>query len=112
VCMYCTDNWTLNHIVTTWILFERINIRFGDLDFVDEDIVITTHPEWNLIFFAGKDGSIIAYDMDHKRVHVIPIRVFWYGRRTIKKEFTCRPYYLPCNTLGVWLAFVYVHCIT
>ena len=40
-----TDNWTLKHTVTMWILFGRINIRFGFLDFVDEDIVITVHPE-------------------------------------------------------------------
>ena len=77
------------------ILFERINIRFGYPDFDDEDIVITVHPEWNLIFFAREDGTIVAYNMDHKKVHVIPVRVFRYGRRTIKKEFICRPYYLP-----------------
>ena len=60
-----------------------------------EDIVITVHPEWNLIFFAREDGTIIAYNMDRKKVHVIPIRVFRYGRRTVKKEFIYRPYYLP-----------------
>ena len=91
---YGTDNWTLKHTVTTRILFGRINIRFGYLDFDDEDIVITVHPEWNLIFFAREDGTIIAYNMDRKKVHVIPIHVFRYGRRTIKKEFICRPYYL------------------
>ena len=32
---YGTDNSTLKHTVTTWILFRRINIRFGFLDFVD-----------------------------------------------------------------------------
>ena len=58
---YGTDNWTLKHMVNTWILFGWINIRFGY----------------------------------RKKVHVIPIRVFWYGRRTIKNEFICRPYYLP-----------------
>ena len=92
---YGTDNWTLKHTVTTWILFGRINIRFGFLDFDDEDIVITVHLGWNLIFFAREDGTIIAYNMDHKKVHVIPVRVFQYGRRTVKKEFICRPYCLP-----------------
>ena len=92
---YSTNNWTLNHMVTTRILFGRINIRFGYLDFVDEDIVITVHLGWNLIFFAREDGTIIAYNMDHKKVHAIPVHVFRYGRRTIKKEFICRPYCLP-----------------
>jgi hypothetical protein len=63
----------------TWILFGRINIRFGWPDFDDKDIVITVHPEWNLIFFAREDGTIIAYNMDRKKVHVIPVHIFWYG---------------------------------
>ena len=96
---YGTDNWTLKHTVTTRILFGSINIRFGWLDFNDEDIVITVHPEWNLIFFARQDGSIVAYNLDRKKVHVIPVRVFWYGRRTTKKEFIYRPYYLPLCSL-------------
>ena len=49
---YGTNNWTLKHTVTTQILFGRINIRFGFLDFIDECIVIT--QEWNLIFFARR----------------------------------------------------------
>jgi len=92
---YDTDNWTLKHMVTARILFERINIRFGFPDFVDEDIVITVHPKWNLIFFAGEDGTIITYDMDRRRVHVISTYVFQYVRRIVKKEFNYRPLYLP-----------------
>ena len=72
-------------MVSTRILFGRINIRFGFMDCVDEYIVITVHPKWNLIFFAREDGTIIAYDMDRRRVHVIPTRVFWYGRPSVKK---------------------------
>ena len=64
------------------------------MDWVAEYTVITVHLEWNMIFFAGENGTIIAYDMDHIRVHVIPVRVFWYVRRSVKKEFICRPYYL------------------
>ena len=77
-----------------WILFGRINIRFGFVDWVVEYIVIIVHPEWNMIFFVGEDGTIIAYDMDRRRVHVIPAHVFWYVRRSVKKEFICRPFYL------------------
>jgi hypothetical protein len=43
---YGTDNWTLKHTFTTRILFGKINIRFGYLDFVDEDIVIIVHLEF------------------------------------------------------------------
>ena len=77
------------------ILFGRINIRFSFLDFVDEVIVITVHPEWNLIFFAGEDGTIIAYDMDHRKVHVIPALVIRYHRCRVMKEDMSRPYYIP-----------------
>ena len=83
---YGTNSWTLKHTVTTRILFGRINIRFGYLDFDDEDTVIKVHPEWNLIFFAREDGTIIAYNMDRKKVHVILVCVFWYGRRTVKRS--------------------------
>jgi len=83
---YGTDNWTLKHTITTRILFGRINIRFGYLDFNDEDIVIIVHSEWNLIFFAREDGTIIAYNMNSKKVHVILARVFRYGRHSVKKS--------------------------
>jgi hypothetical protein len=40
---YGTNNWTLKHTITKRILFGRINIRFGYLDFDDEDIVIIVY---------------------------------------------------------------------
>jgi hypothetical protein len=76
------------------ILLGRINIIFGYLDFDDEDIVITVHPKWNLIFFAREDETIIAYNMDRKKVHVIHVCVFRYGKHTVKKELICGPYYI------------------
>jgi hypothetical protein len=96
---YGTDNWTLKHAVSIWILFGRINIKFGFVDCAEDYIVITVHPEWNLIFFAREDGTIIAYEMDHIKVHVIPALVFWYGRHSVKKEFICKLYYLPYVSL-------------
>ena len=92
---YGTNNWTLKYTVSTWILFGRINIKFGFMDCVDDNTVITVHLEWNLIFFVWENRTIIAYDMDRIKVHVIPTLVFQYGIRSIKKEFICRPYYLP-----------------
>ena len=91
---YGTDNWTLKHTVTMWILFGRINIRFGFLDFVDEDIVIIVHPEWNLIFFVGVIGlatAVIAYNMDNRKVHAIPIHYIPYGTHDILPEIIGRP---------------------
>jgi hypothetical protein len=62
------------------------------MDCVDDYTVITVHPEWNLIFFVGKNRAIIAYDLDRIKVHVITARVFWYGIHSIKKEFIYLPY--------------------
>jgi hypothetical protein len=91
---YDIDNWTLKHTVTMYILFGSIDIGLAWQEIYVEDIVITVHPEWNLIFFAREGGTIIAYNMDHREVHDIPFRVFRYGRCTIKDEFVCRPFYL------------------
>ena len=60
---YGTNNWTLKHTVSTRILFGRINIIFGFVDWVVEYTVIIVHLEWNMIFFAGEDETIIAYNI-------------------------------------------------
>jgi hypothetical protein len=85
---YGTNNWTLKHTVSMRILFGRINIRFGFMDWVAEYTVITVHPEWNMILFAGVDGTIITYDMDRRKIHVILACVFRYVRCSIKKSST------------------------
>jgi hypothetical protein len=85
----------LKHTVSTRILFGRINIKFGFVDCVDDYTVIIVHPEWNLIFFAREDRTIIAYDINCIKVHVIPTRAFQYGIHSVKKEFICKLYYLP-----------------
>jgi hypothetical protein len=44
-----------------------MNIKVGS-ELCDEEYkVIIVHPEWNFIFLVGKDRTLIAYDMDHKR---------------------------------------------
>jgi hypothetical protein len=57
--------------VTTLEVFGSIDIRFGFYDWTEDYIVITVHPEWNLIFFAVEEITIIAYDMNHREVHDI-----------------------------------------
>ena len=58
--------------------------------------VITVHPEWNLIFLVGEDKTLIAYDMNRSKGHVLPARVIGYPRTTWK--LLCMsggPHYLP-----------------
>ena len=100
---YGTNNWTLKHMVSTWILFERINIRFGFMDWVDEYTVIIVHLEWNMIFFVGEQRTIIAYDLNHRKVNVIPALVIRYHRCRVMKEDMSRPYYIPYVPLFFFL---------
>jgi hypothetical protein len=60
-------------------LFGYMNIKVGS-ELCDENYkVITVHPE-NFIFLVGKDRTLIAYDMDRKKVHVIHARVIRFCR--------------------------------
>jgi hypothetical protein len=77
---YGTDNWILKHVVDMEELFGRINIKVGSELCDAEYIVITIHPEWNFIFLVGKDRTLIAYDMDRRKVHVIYARVIRFYR--------------------------------
>ena len=66
--------------------------------------VITVHLEWNLIFFVRTEKTIIAYDMDRRKVHVIPASVDRsYGRRKVLARFMSRPYFLPYVPLFFFL---------
>ena len=69
---YGTAKWTLKHTVTMLEIFGWNNIQFG-YDVCDADYrVIATHLEWNLIFLVGEDKKLIAYDMNIKKVLVLP----------------------------------------
>jgi hypothetical protein len=59
--------------------------------------VVIVHPEWNLIFFVGVgvERAVIAYNMDHRKVHVIPTHYILYSRHDILLEIMGKPYYLP-----------------
>ncbi|XP_066351267.1 uncharacterized protein [Miscanthus floridulus] len=72
---YGIDNWTLKHTVTTLEIFGWDNIHFG-YDVCDVDYrVIVVHLEWNLIFLVGEDKKLIAYDMNLRKVLVLPTQV-------------------------------------
>jgi hypothetical protein len=75
-------------------LFGRMNIKV-DSELCDEEYrVITVHPEWNFIFLIRKDRTLIAYDMDHRKVHVIHACVIRFSRPRGRFHMN-KPYYLP-----------------
>jgi hypothetical protein len=58
--------------VTTLEIFGRDNIQFS-YDVCDADYrVIAVYREWNLIFLVGEDKKLIAYDMNLRKVLVLP----------------------------------------
>ena len=95
---YGTDNWSSKHVVDTVELFGRINIKVGSKLCDKEYILITVHPEWNFIFLVGKDRTLIAYDMDRRKVHVIHTRGirFYRSRGCFHMN---RPYYFSYVSL-------------
>jgi hypothetical protein len=66
--------------VDTEELFGCMNIKASS-ELCDEECkVITVHLEWNFIFLVGKDRTLIAYDMDRRKVHVIHTNVIRFCR--------------------------------
>uniref|UniRef100_A0A0E0LLN5 F-box domain-containing protein n=1 Tax=Oryza punctata TaxID=4537 RepID=A0A0E0LLN5_ORYPU len=64
---YNTDNWILEHTVSSLRLFGGKKYRFG-FDY----LMIAVHPECNLIFFVyGWDNTLMSYEIDRKEVRVI-----------------------------------------
>jgi hypothetical protein len=68
--------------VTTLEIFGRNNIEFGynvcNVDYT----MIAVHLEWNLIFLVGENKKLIAYDMNLRKVLVLPAQVMRYRRPT------------------------------
>jgi hypothetical protein len=63
----------LSSYCTLDVLLET-NIEFGYLD--ADQYYSMVHPKWNLLLFVGvgDENDIIAYNMDSRKVHVIPTR--------------------------------------
>jgi hypothetical protein len=58
------------------------NIRLG-FEATNADYrVIVVHLEWNLIFPVWEDRTLMAYDMSHRKVHVLPAWIICYSRST------------------------------
>ena len=63
-------------------IFGWDNIQFG-YDVCDVDYrVIAVHLEWNLIFLDGEDRILIAYNLNLRKVLVLPAQVVRYPRPT------------------------------
>jgi hypothetical protein len=84
--------------VDTEQLFGHMNIKVGSELYDDKYRVITVHLEWNFIFLVGKDRTLIAYDMDRRKVHVLYACVIRFCRSRGHFHMN-RPYYLPCALL-------------
>ena len=79
---YGTSKWTLKHTVNTLQLFGLNNIGLGSEAANADYRVIAVHLEWNLIFLVGEDKTMLAYDMSHSKVHVLPAHAIDYPRST------------------------------
>jgi hypothetical protein len=79
-------------------IFGWNNIQFG-YDVSDADYrVIVVHLEWTLIFLVGEDKNLIAYDMNLRKVLVLPTQVVRYRRLTWKLRLE-GSHYLPYVSL-------------
>ena len=69
------NKWTLKHTISLRKLFGKTKKQMGYFDFELCYTAFVVHPEWNLVFFVGVrvERAIIAYNMDNRKVHVIPI---------------------------------------
>jgi hypothetical protein len=77
-----------------------MNIKVGS-ELCDEEYkVITVHPEWNFVFLDGKDRTMIAYDMDRRKFHVIHARVIHFCRSRGHFHMN-RPCYFPYISLFI-----------
>jgi hypothetical protein len=66
-----------------------------DSELCDEEYsVITAHLEWNFIFLVRKDRTLLTYDMDRIKVHVLHARVIRFCRSRGRFHMNM-PYYLP-----------------
>ena len=94
----------MKHTVSTLMVFGKTNIQFGYVDYDSACTAIIVHPEWNLIFFVGAERTIIMYNMDRRKVHVILASVDQsYGRHKVLSWFMSRPYFLPYVPLLLFL---------
>ena len=91
---YGTNKWTLKHTVSFLKVFAKTNIEFCCYYDVNEYYSMV-HPQWNLLLFVGVgvENDIIAYNMDSRKVYVIPTRYSAFFRRDLLPQNICRPYY-------------------
>jgi hypothetical protein len=94
---YGTNKWTLKHTVSILEVFAQTNIEFSYYSCYDNENYSTVHLEWNLLLFVwvGVENDIVAYNMDNRKVYVIPTRYRQFLKCDILPEIKGTPYYLP-----------------
>ena len=78
-------------------MFAQTNIEFSYYSYYDvNEYYSTVHLEWNFLLFVGVgvENDIVAYNMDNRKVHVIPIHYSQLLKHGILPEINGRPYYL------------------
>jgi hypothetical protein len=65
-------------------LFGKKNFEIGNEVCDVAYRVNAVHPEWNLTFLVGEDKSLLAYDINRSKVHVLPVWAIRYPRSTWK----------------------------
>jgi hypothetical protein len=95
---YGTNKWALKHTVSILKVFAQTNIEFSYYSYYDvNEYYSTVHLEWNLLLFVGVGvkNDIVAYNMDSRKVHLIPTCYSQFLKCGILPEINGRPYYLP-----------------
>ena len=87
----------MKHTVSIRKVFAKTKVQFGYLDLESSYSAVIVHPEWNLILLVGtrEESVVIAYNMDNRKVHVIPTHHIPYGRCDVMPNFIGKPYYVP-----------------
>jgi hypothetical protein len=94
---HSTNKWTLKHTVSIHKVFAKTKVQIGYLCLESSYSAVIVQPEWNLILFVGarEESAVITYNMNSRKVHVIPTHYIPDGTRDIVPDFIGRPYYGP-----------------
>ena len=77
-------------------MFAKTNIEIGYYYNVNEYYSLVD-TEWNLLLFVGvgEENNIVTYNVDRRKVHVIPTRYSVFLKHGVLPQINRRPYYLP-----------------
>ena len=87
-------HWSI--LLAFWRCLQRLTLNFFCYYNVNE-FYSMVHPQWNLLLFigVGQLNDIVAYNMENRKVHVIPTCYSQFLKHGILPKINGRPYYLP-----------------